>query len=176
LGNNLPVRCEYAIQRNCQKYLDCKLLLNEVISKKFNVKNINLVTLYHFEIQDDKEEEISEYTKFDNRFSFTNFCPESMYEKFDLFVTNLLIYNSIPDRIKAAWQRYFKIFNENKWTFFLPQHYTECFMYSFIKTKKTNPSKVGSYTKLTFKQMDEIKEYKYKCYECDEIYIRFYIK
>lgn len=88
LPNNLPARCEYAIQRNCQKYLDCKSLLNEVISKKFKVKNIKLVTSYHFGIQANREEEISKYKKFDNGFSFINFCPESMYEKLKKIIEN----------------------------------------------------------------------------------------
>jgi len=167
LRYNLSPRCKYAIQRNCQKYINCKSLLNEVIHKKFNVKNINSITLYQFENQTNKEEDISEFKKIDNGFSFMNFCPESMYEKFDIFVTNLIIYNSSPDRTRATWSYYFKIFNGNKRTFFLAQHYTDCVVYSLLESDSVGKEKTN--INLSSKQEKDYEKYGYICK--DRIYI-----
>ncbi len=102
---------------------------------------------------------------------YRNFCPEAVFEIFSIFATNLSEYAGDLDRAFA--HKELEKIGASKddyrwyWPSIAPQHYTDCLVYSLLKSDSVGKEKTN--INLSSKQEKDYEKYGYNCK--DRIYI-----
>lgn len=148
----VSARCPYATVKACPRFFQSLSLLGEAGSTTIP-KSEGEILLKYWKKSDlwpaTREQATSVGGLLGNPSSFSKFCPEILYDRFQFFVTSLFRYSDEIDRDHA----HSKLQAEGApngdprwlWQHYEAQHYTECPVYSVLlqRTSDSRPNLIG---------------------------------